>query len=104
MSKSASQDWKVEIPMGGRSGYIGYYEGQMAASFYWEFGGGDVVTIIYIGQPSEWGRHYPWAADRRREILERVAQEVIRQRAPTCRADIDGENGFIYVVGQKPEA
>ena len=91
--------WRIEMPMGGRDGYFGYYEGSRAASFYWEFGSGDVVAIIYIGKASEWSEQYPWAVDRRQEIMERVSQEVIRQRAPTCRADIDvRDDGFTYLL------
>jgi hypothetical protein len=97
MNNSVSNDWRVEMPMSGPSGYITYHEGSSAASFYWEFGGGDVVAIIYIGQPSEWNTQYPWATDRRSEILERVIQEVIRQRSPTCEADTDEKSGFIYL-------
>jgi hypothetical protein len=104
MKDSTPSDWRVEMPMGGRDGYIGYYEGPHAASFYWEFGGDDVVVILHIGQPSGWSRQHPWAADRQREILERVTQEVIRQRAPTCKADIDEAGGYIYFREHKPVA
>jgi hypothetical protein len=101
MNNSTSNDWIVEMPMGGRDGYIGYHEGSKSASFYWEFGGGEVIAIIHIGQPSEWCKQYPWAADRRQEIVDRVINEVIRQRAPTCKADIDEKSGHIYLREQK---
>ena len=90
------EEWRVEMPLGGRHGYIGYFEGARTALFFWEFGGGVVVAIIHIGSPADWNRLYPWAADRRPEILQRVIQEVIRQRAPNCKADIDGKNGHIF--------
>ena len=90
--------------MGGRDGYVGYYEGPHAASFYWEFGGDDVVVILHVGPSSEWSAQYPWAADRRRQILERVSQEVIRQRAPRCKADIDAAGGYIYFREHKHAA
>ena len=89
-------DWRVELPLGGRHGYIGYFEGARTASFFWEFGGGVVVAIIHIGSPADWNRLYPWAADRRPEILQRVIREVIRQRALNCKADIDEKNGHIF--------
>ena len=93
------------MPMGGRDGYIGYYEGSSAASFYWEFGGNDVVVIIYIGKPSDWSKQYPWAADRQQEIVERVGQEVIRQSAPNCKADIDvRDDGYTYLLIRKKPA
>ena len=104
MNNSTSNDWKIEMPMGGPDGYIGYSEGLNSASFYWEFGGGDVLVIIHIGRPPEWSRLYPWAADRRNEILARVIQDVIRQRAPNCTADTDEESGHIYLSEQKRTA
>jgi hypothetical protein len=97
-------DWRVEIITGGRDGQIGYYEGSHSASFYWEFGSADVLVIIHIGKPSTWGSQFPWAADRQREISERVAQEVIRQRAPACVADIDERSGHIYIRGHNRAA
>ena len=62
---------------------------ERATSFYWEFGGGDVVAILHTGLSSPWSRQ-------QREILERVIQEVVRQRAPTCKADIDETGDYIY--------
>jgi len=59
MNNPAASDWRVETPTGGRDGYVGYYEGPHAASFYWEYGVGDVVVAIHIGQPSAWSRQYP---------------------------------------------
>lgn len=66
-------------------------------SFYWEFGGGDTVAIISVGDPASWRSNYPWRIDQRRTILERVAREVIRQKAPKCRSDIDDAKGYIYI-------
>lgn len=48
--------------------------------FYWEFGGGDTVTIVSYGSVKEWQKGYSWAVERRKEILDRVAKEVIRLR------------------------
>ena len=89
------------MPTGGRDGYIGYYEGPHAASFYWEIGGDDVVVILHVDQSSGRNTLHPWAAGRQHEILERVIQEVIRQRAPTCKADIDETGGCIYLREHK---
>ena len=35
--------------------------------------------------------------DQRRAILERVAHEVVRQKVPSCRTDIDEKGGYINV-------
>jgi hypothetical protein len=45
-----------------------------------EFGAGDAVAIIWIEDLAVWNRRYRWAVERRREILERVAYEVVRQK------------------------
>ena len=97
MSTSPSKDWSVEIVQSGRSGSVNYHESSGSISFYWEFGGGDTVAIIWTKDVAVWSSQHPWAVKRRREILERVAQEVVRQKAPTCRADIDDANGYIYI-------
>jgi hypothetical protein len=92
-----AEQWSVEIVQSGRSGSVNYHEPSGCISFYWEFGGGDTVAIIWIEDLAVWSSRHPWAVGRRREILERVAYKVVRQKAPTCRADIDDGNGCIYI-------
>lgn len=88
---------KVRIVENGRDGDVLYEEGGRTLSFYWAFGAGDVVTSISVGDVAEWRRDHPWAADRRDEIIARVAAETIRQRAPTCRAEIDETGRFLLL-------
>jgi hypothetical protein len=97
MSPPPLPTWSIEIKSTGRSGTVEYREEAGSLSFYWEFGGGDAVASISVGDLAKWTAAYPWAIDRRREILERVAQEVIRQKAPNCRADIDDAGGYIDI-------
>ena len=97
MSNLTSDQWSVEVTARGRSGSVDYREEAGSISFYWEFGGGDTVAIIYIEDLPTWSTQHRWAVSQRREILERVANEVVRQKAPTCRADIDDQNGYIYI-------
>ena len=97
MEMSASEQWNINIVESGRSGSVEYRDSAGRMSFYWEFGGGDTVAIIWVGDPAAWSSKYPWAIDQRRTILERVAGEVIRQKAPTCRSDIDDKKGYIYI-------
>jgi hypothetical protein len=101
MDELIPNDWRVEIVVNGRDGSIIYHEGPWAASFYWEFGGGGVIAIIHGGRPLGWNESYPWAIDRRDDILERVVKEVIRQKAPACVADMDEKSGEIYLRKQK---
>ncbi len=90
-------DWSVECKPSGRDGYFFYHEDSREIPFCWEYGGGDTVVIVRIDEPAKFGLRYPWAIERKVEILERVAQEVVRQRAPSCVAVIDEPSLCVYV-------
>jgi hypothetical protein len=94
-------DWAVEVITRGRDGNIVYHKNSCEASFYWEFGGRDVIAIIHGGPASGWNEKYPWAANRRDEVLEHVIKEVIRQKARTCIASIDEKSGQILLRRQE---
>ena len=96
MNRSSSGQWSVKVVESGRTGSIEYRESAGSISFYWEFGG-NTVAIIWVGDLVLWSARYPWAIDHRRAILERVAHGVVRQKAPSCRADIDEKSGYIYL-------
>ena len=81
----------------GRSGSVVYREPANSLAFYWEFGGRDTVAIIQVSDAAAWKAQPSWAAGRRMEILGFVADEVIRQRAPDCRPEIDEEAGCILL-------
>jgi len=87
----------VTISERGREGHVTYTEGGNAITGYQEFGGGDVVAIVSMGSAKEWGAHHPWAVDRRAQILRYVADELIRQKAPTCSAEVDESRGDILL-------
>ena len=75
--------YQVVIRVKGRCGDIIYSEEGIKAEFYWEFGGG-VLVIIDIPSESHWVNELKFPVSRRKEIAERVAREVIRQKAPNC--------------------
>lgn len=79
---------QVEIVPHGRSGTIRYREGSNSHTFEWEFGGPDVVVIIYVPAPGAWDTSLPWAAGRRTQLLEALADEVCRQRCPRCQVEL----------------
>lgn len=93
----SQRGWSVDVAERGRDGHVYYRESAGTITFYWEFGGGDVVAIVSGGRGKDWEKNYPWAAVRRGEIMARVASEVVRQKAPSCRADIDEQQGCIYL-------
>ena len=97
---SNPDDWTVEIVTKGRDGNVIYHEGSQSTSFYWEFGGGDVIVIINIGSLPKDTQDLTWPANRRKEILERVMSEVIRQKAPNCIANIDEDKREIQIRKQ----
>lgn len=86
----------VTIHESGRSGTVTYREGPNALAFHWEFGGGEVVAMVQCGDARNWERH-PWVLARRSEIMRFVADEVIRQKAPDCRAEINEATGDILL-------
>jgi hypothetical protein len=92
--------FEVECKPSGREGYVFYREGANELPFYWEYGGGDFVVIVRIEEPDKFVLRYSWAAERKGEILKRVAQEIIRQQAPGCNAEIDERHLCILVREQ----
>lgn len=88
----------VTITAEGRSGSVIYTAEGGRISGWWEFAGGDAIAIANMGAAAEWERSYPWAFAERSAILQFIAQEMIRQKASGCRADIDEERGFIEIV------
>ncbi len=86
----------ITIHEDGRSGTVRYSEVSGELIFSWELGGGEVVAIISTGDEVAWSKH-PWAAMRRSEILRQVADELVRQKAPTSRAEISEATGQILL-------
>jgi hypothetical protein len=90
-------NWRVEIQGdGGRAGPLVYTEHGRTASFWWELGGNDVVCIVSGVRPQNWDTAMPWAANRRAEVMSRIASEVIRIKAPGCTFELrDGDTTAI---------
>jgi hypothetical protein len=86
---------RVQISDGGRAGEITYHEGLRTASFSWEFGGSPALAVISGPTSREWDRACPWATGRQAEVYQHVAAEVVRQKAPGCRFEVDLAAGAI---------
>jgi hypothetical protein len=93
-----STEGEVTVTERGREGTVRYREPQGELSLYWEFGGGAVVAVVSAGTEQEWRTKHAWAVERRAEILQRIGAELVRQRAPSCRVEIDDRNGWIQLV------
>ena len=91
------KNWKVIIESKGRAGFIYYHEGAKTIKLDWEFGAYDVLAIIWGPESTLWDRFHPWAKGRKKEILRRMADEVIKQQAPHHWADIDFERTLITI-------
>lgn len=88
---------RVNVTEQGRCGRVRYEEAAGALEGYWELGGGDAIAVVSMGSEDAWRRQHAWAVARRADILHFVATEVVRQRAPGCRAAIDEASGDIVV-------
>lgn len=97
MENFTPNDWSVEIVTKGPHGSVIYREHSHTASFYWEYGGGEVIAIVHCGLASAWSEKYPWANDRRDEVLGRVMKEVLRQKCAGCIAKMDEESGNMHL-------
>jgi hypothetical protein len=87
----------VTVTERGREGEVTYREDSRTITGYQEFGGGDVVAIVSMGSADDWRARHPWAVERRAQILRFIADEVIRQKAPSCSAEIDESRGDIVL-------
>lgn len=96
--EGTQSNWSVEIHEHGRSGIIDYREGANSASVEWERGGGEVAAIVTSVPAPAWSRMFPWAADRQREILERIGAELIARKAPGCVVDFDARTPEVFYV------
>ncbi len=90
---SSAINRSVDIIENGRYGSVAYRESAHSLAFYWEFGGGDAVAIIQVEDRT--ALQATWIGRRQAGILRFVADEVIRQKAPDSRAEIDEAAGCI---------
>ena len=99
--QSGSQ-WTVTIEEHGRCGLIHYREGENVISFDWEFASGPAVVVIWPLHNERWEEMYPWAKGRKSEIIENVAGDVCRQKAPTCSFKINADMSIDILEPPKP--
>lgn len=61
----------------GRGGYVTYADQRSEIKFYYEFGGGDCVAIIFIPPPDRWESDTRRPLAERKEILAFVAERAL---------------------------
>ena len=81
-SSAAPKGDGVHVITHGRDGEILYIEKGNTCRFYWEFLGGDAVVGVTFPKKDKWDTAIPWAAGRQDEIMQKVAREVVRKKAP----------------------
>ncbi len=92
---ASNESWEVVVETRGQCGSANYVEGADTIRFGWEFGGRDIIAMISGPEPSTWDDQYPWAVGRRHEIMRRLAQALIEQKASGCRAEFDFDRTLI---------
>ena len=89
IEKGSLEMARVKVIGNGRSGKIQYSEGSFfnskSCEFYWEFSGGDMLATVWFPTEEKWNSAYPWAAGRRKEIMDFVATEVRKQKAKSAK-------------------
>lgn len=79
---------RVIYSQSGRGGTITYQDGETDIPLDWEFGGGNCVVIIFVPTEAQWEKATGLPLSERLPVLEFVAQQVIRDQAPSCRYEI----------------
>ena len=84
-------DYAVNVTQSGRGGIVYYLENAAALPFDWEFAVDG--ALVFVPSPPHWGNFcerngLPHVRDGRDEILKRVCEEIIRQKAAGAKYTI----------------
>jgi len=85
--RAAGDGWDLRVEHKGRGGAVVYLEGTNRIDFDFELG--DAGTI-YCPPSADWDQRFPWAAGRRREVMERVGAEFVRREFRGYTFEIGG--------------
>ena len=75
---------KLEYINEGRGGYIIYKDEQGVIKLFYEYGGGNCVTIIYVPSINEWTTKTKRSLTQRQAVLTFIAEQSIKDQAPNC--------------------
>lgn len=78
----------IRYTQNGRGGTITYQQEATQLRFDWEFGGGNCVAIIFVPTEAQWEKATGLPLLERQKVLEFVAQQVVRDQAPSCHYEI----------------
>ena len=95
-------EWRVDETVQGRSAIITYSEGENVLTMYGEIGGANAFFIVSGPPPQEWVSAVPWAAERRREVMERVAAALISKHPGLVPSFGDDYTTIVFSRRPKP--
>lgn len=87
---------KLEYISNGRCGSVIYKDDQGDIKFYYEFGGGKCVAIIFVPPVNDWTVQTKRNLSERNEILTFVAEQTIKDQSPNSYFEISENSIEIF--------
>ena len=80
----------------GRDGYVVYKDETSTIKFYFEFGGGNCVAIIFVPTADKWESNTKRSLEERENILNYVGQQATKDQTKNGRFKIQDNCIEIY--------
>ena len=87
---------KVTINDKGRTGIITYTDDDTTIDFFYEFSVGACLATISVPKIVEWEKHTRLSVEKRSEILNYIAQQIIELKDMGCGYKIS--DNFIEII------
>lgn len=68
----------------GRGGTVVYRDEKGELNFFFEYGGGNCIAIIYVPAIDEWIKTSGRPVEDRQAVLSFIAEQIIKDKAPGC--------------------
>lgn len=76
-TKLGATDARVCYEQEGRGGTVIFERGTTVLRFYWEFGGGDALALVFVPEPEQWETQTGLPRAERLPILDFVATRIL---------------------------
>ncbi len=83
---------KLRYTSEGRGGTIWFENDQTQFDMWWEFGGGDALALIDIPSPEKWEERTKIPLEKREEVLNFIARQVVEDKTYGESAYLIGNN------------
>ncbi len=87
---------KVSFSNDGRSGHVFYESPAGKFSMYYEFGGGDVVAVIYVPGAEQWVAKTGIPLEKREAVLNYIGNETVAQQTKNGSFKLSANSILIY--------